>query len=255
MRHEAQDIKHSVRFCVIIPVYNSENLIAHTIEPVLQYVENIIVVDDGSTDNTVEVLKAAPFRESFDIVSCPVNRGKGYALQQGFKRAMELGFTHAVTMDADGQHLAADIALLTGKAQENRDALIVGSRKFDAPNMPGGSRFANRFSNFWFRIQTGISLPDTQTGFRLYPLHRTGNMRLFTNRYEAELELLVRAAWSGIKIIPQAIDVYYPPRNERLSHFRRGRDFFRISVLNTVLCVLAVVYGYPYMLLRKIFKT
>jgi glycosyltransferase involved in cell wall biosynthesis len=242
---------------VIIPVYNSENFIADVINSVLQYAENIIVVNDGSTDNTAGVLNVTPFRKPFETVSYSKNRGKGYALQQGFKRAVELGFTHAVTMDADGQHLATDIALLIEKTQENPEAMIVGSRNFDNPNMSKGSRFANRFSNFWFRVQTGIPLPDTQTGFRVYPLHRMGNMRLFTNRYEAELELLVRSAWSGIKIIPQTINVYYPlsSTNKRLSHFRKGRDFFRISVLNTILCVLAVVYGYPNMFLRKIFRT
>jgi glycosyltransferase involved in cell wall biosynthesis len=188
------------------------------------------------------------------VLSYDKNRGKGYALRQGFKRASELGFTHAITMDADGQHLATDIAALQQVSRKNPDALIIGSRQFNNPNMPEGSLFANNFSNFWFRVQTGISLPDTQTGFRVYPLHLMRNMHLFTNRYEAELELLVRLAWRGIKMIPQGINVYYPPKNERLSHFRKGKDFFRISVLNTVLCVLAVVYAYPTMFLRKIFK-
>ncbi|MDR1553771.1 MAG: glycosyltransferase family 2 protein [Prevotellaceae bacterium] len=265
------DIRQKTRFCVIIPVYNSENFISDTINSVLQYAENIIIINDGSTDGTAdviiqhygfdlqsrEVIENCKCQKNANIIviSYSKNRGKGYALQQGFKKALELGFTHVVTMDADGQHLANDIALLTERTQKNPDALIVGSRKFDNPNMLKGSRFANNFSNFWFRMQTGISLPDTQTGFRLYPLHRMGNMRLFTNRYETELELLVRLAWRGIKIIPQEINVYYPPENERLSHFRKGIDFFRISVLNTVLCVFAVVYGYPSMFLRKIFKT
>jgi glycosyltransferase involved in cell wall biosynthesis len=245
-----------MKFCVIIPVYNSEKLIADVIKSVMQHIENVIVVNDGSTDGTLEKMRIAEAHSvaPLHIVSYARNCGKGYALQQGFRRALELGFTHAVTMDADGQHLATDIAALQKKSHENPDALIIGSRKFDNPNMPEGSRFANRFSNFWFRLQTGISLPDTQTGFRLYPLHRTGNMRLFTNRYEAELELLARSAWNGIDIIPQEINVHYPPANERLSHFRKGRDFFRISVLNTFLCFFAIVYGYPSMFLRKILR-
>jgi hypothetical protein len=164
---------------------------------------------------------------------------------------MEMGFTHAVTMDADGQHLATDIATLVQTAGKHPEALIIGARKFDNPNMPRGNIFANNFSNFWFMVQTGKRLSDTQTGFRVYPLQKIGKMRLFTSRYEAELEMLVRSAWRGIPIVPQPVNVYYPPMDERLSHFRGGKDFFRISVLNTVLCFFAVVYGYPSMLIRR----
>ena len=241
--------EQKIKVCTIIPVYNSENLIANVIKSVLQYTDKLIVVNDGSTDRTLDVLTG--FSE-ITLVSYAKNRGKGYALQQGFKRASALGFTHAVTMDADGQHLATDILTLMQATEQQPNALIIGARKFDNPNMPQGSRFANNFSNFWFMVQTGQRLPDTQTGFRVYPLEKISKMRLFTNRYEAELELLVRSAWCGIPLISQAIDVYYPPVNERVSHFRKGKDFFRISVLNTVLCFFAVVYGYPKMLIRKI---
>jgi glycosyltransferase involved in cell wall biosynthesis len=246
-----------MKICVIIPVYNSEKHIVHVVDAVLQYADNLIIVNDGSTDGTAEIVEErliAPLQKTFTVISYPNNRGKGYALRQGFKKALELDFTHAVTMDADGQHLATDIEILQQKSIKNPNALIVGSRKFDNPNMPEGSRFANNFSNFWFRLQTGILLPDTQTGFRIYPLQKMGKMRLFTNRYEAELELLVRCAWKNIKLIPQPINVFYPPANERLSHFRKGRDFFRISVLNTVLCLFAVIYGYPSRFIRKMLK-
>jgi hypothetical protein len=134
------------------------------------------------------------------------------------------------------------------------NALLIGTRDFSHPNMPNGNRFANRFSNFWFMLQTGIKLPDTQTGFRLYPLHGMGNMRLFTHRYEGELELLVRCAWRGISIQPVAIDVIYFSKNERISHFRPWNDFLRISLLNTVLCCLSIFYGHPRRLFLKIFR-
>ena len=231
-----------MKTCVIIPVYNSEKLIADVLKSVLQYTENLIVVNDGSTDGTLDALKK---NSEITLVSYEKNRGKGYALQQGFRKAAEMGFTHAVTMDADGQHLATDIATLVQVSEKQPDALIIGARKFDNPNMPRGNIFANNFSNFWFMVQTGKRLPDTQTGFRVYPLQKIGKMRLFTNRYEAELEMLVRSAWRNIPIISQPINVYYPPIEERHSHFRGGKDFFRISVLNTVLCFWAVVYGYP----------
>lgn len=116
--------------------------------------------------------------------------------------------------------------------------------------MPRGNTFANRFSNFWFRLQTGIDLQDTQSGYRLYPLGALRGLGLITSRYEAELELLVFAAWAGTPIISVPVKVYYPPADERVSHFRPVYDFVRISILNTVLCVLALVYGYPRMAAR-----
>ena len=248
-----------MKICVIIPVYNSERLIADVVKSVLQYAENVIVVNDGSTDGTLDAIHRCGLEpqstdKNITLVSYTKNRGKGYALQCGFRKAIEMGFTHAVTMDADGQHLATDIATLVQTAEKQPDAMIVGARKFDHPNMPQGSIFANKFSNFWFRVQTGKRLLDTQTGFRVYPLQKMGKMRLFTNRYEAELEVLVRSAWRNIPIVSQAINVYYPPEKERVSHFRAGKDFFRISVLNTVLCFLAVVYGYPRMLVHRLHK-
>jgi len=249
-----------MKICIIIPVYNSEKLIADVLQSVLQHAENVIVVNDGSTDGTLDAIRHCGLDpqspdKRITLVSYTKNRGKGYALQCGFQKATEMGFTHAVTMDADGQHLAADIAMLVQAAEKQPDAMIIGARKFDNPNMPQGNIFANNFSNFWFMVQTGRKLPDTQTGFRVYPLKKVGKMRLFTNRYEAELEMLVRSAWRNIPIVSQSINVYYPPINERLSHFRAGKDFFRISVLNTVLCFFAVVYGYPSMFFRKIFNS
>jgi len=235
--------------CIIIPVYNSEKLISDVLKSVLQYTENVIVINDGSTDGTLDIIKN--FTE-ITLVTYSKNRGKGFALQCGFRKALEMNYTHAITMDADGQHIATDIPKLIEASEKQPDALIIGSRKFDNPNMPQGNIFANNFSNFWFMLQTGKRLPDTQTGFRVYPLKKIGKMRLFTNRYEAELEMLVRLSWRNVKIVSQPINVYYPPVKERLSHFRGGKDFFRISVLNTVLCVLAVVYGYPSMFIRKI---
>lgn len=120
--------------------------------------------------------------------------------------------------------------------------------------MPGGNTFANRFSNFWFRVQTGIDFPDTQSGFRLYPIQRMRKMHIYTHRYESELEMLVRAAWEGIPLRAIPIEVYYAPAGERVTHFRPFRDFARISVLNTVFVFGALLYGYPKMLYRRLMR-
>ena len=119
---------------------------------------------------------------------------------------------------------------------DNPGALIVGERtNLEKAERSRGSRFANRFSNFWFALQTGHRLSDTQSGYRLYPLKKLPPLGLLTSRYEAELELLVFASWAGVRLVRENVNVYYPPREERVSHFRPARDFARISLLNTIL--------------------
>ena len=230
-----------MKACVIIPTFNNCGTIAGVIDGVRKYIEDIIVVNDGSTDETESILSAFP--HPITIVSYGKNRGKGYALVQGFRKAMEIGFTHAITIDADGQHFADDIPVLLEAQKDNKDGIIVGCRNLSEDNMPRQNTFANKFSNFWFRLQTGVNLPDTQSGFRLYTLSALKGLRFITSRYEAELEFLVYASWSGMKITSVPVRVYYPPVEERVSHFRPIYDFARISVLNTVLCVVALLYA------------
>lgn len=240
------------KVAVIIPTYNNIKTVASVIDSVLEYAADVIVVNDGSTDQTLQVLDS--FRTKVHVESYPINRGKGYALTRGFKVALQKGFTYAITIDSDGQHFAKDLILFANELEKHPNALMVGSRGMKHDNMAGGSTFANKFSNFWFRLQTATHLPDTQSGFRLYPLNKMGKMFVFTNRYEAELELLVFSAWRGIAMIAVPISVYYAPPEEKVSHFRPFHDFFRISVLNTVLVFMAVCYGYPSMGIRKLFS-
>lgn len=228
--------------CAIIPTYNNAGTVRQVIDDVRNYCDNVIVVNDGSTDETASVLEECS-RSEITVVSHKRNKGKGCALVTGFRKAKEMGFTHAVTIDADGQHFADDIPLLIAEMEKAPEAIIVGCRNLTEENMPRQNTFANRFSNFWFRLQTGIDLPDTQSGFRLYPLASLKGLNLITSRYEAELELLVFAAWSGVDVRSVSVKVYYPPAEERVSHFRPIYDFARISVLNTILCVLAIFHG------------
>ena len=229
------------KICVIIPTYNNATTIRRVIEDVEKYCSSIIVVNDGSTDDTAAILQLIP--SPIEVVSYPDNRGKGYALVTGFKKAKALGYTHAITIDADGQHFADDIPCFIEGLKHNPEGFIVGCRNLTEENMPRQNTFANRFSNFWFRLQTGINLPDTQSGYRLYTLSSLKGLNLITSRYESELELLVYAAWAGVDITSVNVKVYYPPAEERVSHFRPIYDFFRISVLNTVLCLGALLYG------------
>jgi len=240
-----------LEICVLIPAFNCEKTIAAVVNSVLQYTSDVIVVNDGSTDNTENILSS--FGKRIISISYKKNKGKGYALKQGFYEANKRGFSYILTMDSDGQHLAEDIPTFVDAISLCPNRLIVGARSFNHPNMPQENIFANKFSNFWFSLQTAHKLPDTQTGYRLYPLKKMGKMKPFTNRYEAELELLVRCAWKGIRIDSVDIQVHYPAKEERVSHFRPKKDFFRISLLNSLFCLLAIIYGYPSMLIRGLF--
>ena len=235
------------RICVIVPTYNNGGTLTTVVNDIRNYIKDIIIVNDGSTNNTLETLHSL---EDITIVTHNVNKGKGAALVSGFRKAKTLGYTHALTIDADGQHFASDIPRFLDD-YENK-GLIIGYRNLTEENMPGQNTFANKFSDFWFKLQTLIDLPDTQSGFRLYPLNSLCGLTFITSRYESELELLVFAAWSGCKISTIPICVYYPPEGERVTHFRPIYDFIRITVLNIILCLLALVYGWPRTIARRI---
>lgn len=237
-----KQLLHDRGICVVIPTYNNVGTIVDVVNRALVQCIDVIVVNDGSTDGTAELVREI---KGITLVDYQRNEGKGTALKRGFKKALELGFAYAITIDADAQHYPEDIPLLLDANIKYPGCIIMGQRKMEGVERSKGSKFANSFSNFWFCVQTFHYLSDTQTGYRLYPLYKLHGLSLITSRYEAELELLVFASWHGVKIVSVPINVYYPPIEERVSHFRPGLDFARISLLNTILCCLAIVYGLP----------
>lgn len=237
--------------CVLLPTYNNSQTIAQVIADVLQYCDDVCVVNDGSTDNTLEILKQFP---QIKLHSYTQNRGKGWALRQGFQFAVENGYQYAITMDTDGQHYADDLPVMLDALDKNRQAIIIGARNMNQTNVPGKSSFGNKFSNFWFELETGISVPDTQSGYRVYPVKELSSMRFFTYKYEFEIEVLVRSAWNDIDVIAVPIKVYYPPAEERITHFRPFQDFSRISVLNTVLVFWTFAWIKPRNFFRSLVK-
>lgn len=241
--------------CIVIPTYNNAGTIRGVVEKTLTQCNDVIVVNDGSIDKTGAILRSM---SGITLVDYPQNHGKGYALKRGFQKALDMGFAYAITLDGDGQHYPDQILQFLQANIDHPGALIIGNRNLTHVDRSKGSNFANKFSNFWFYIQTGRRLADTQTGYRLYPLKKIRGLSLLTSRYEAELELLVFSSWHGIELVSIPIEVYYPPREERVSHFRPGMDFTRISILNTILCFFAVVYGLPLRIWRwfmKYFRT
>jgi glycosyltransferase involved in cell wall biosynthesis len=237
--------------CVIIPTYNNHQTIQQVIKDVLVYTDQILVVNDGSTDNTAELINEF---NQIDVVSYPKNKGKGYALRQGFKAAWEDGYEYAITIDSDGQHFATDLPNFVEAIDENPNTIIIGNRNMEQDGIPGKSSFGNRFSNFWFKFETGIKMPDTQSGYRLYPLKPLSKMFFFTKKYEFEIEVIVRAAWKGVKVTDVPIQIYYAPIETRVSHFRPFRDFSRVSILNTFLVLYAILIVKPFEFIRKLNK-
>ncbi len=239
----------ALKCAVLIPTYNNSSTIAKVIEDVKDFAQDIIVVNDGSTDNTSEILSTI---KDIRVIEYTQNRGKGHALKLGLGKAYEWGYRYAITIDSDGQHYADDIPVFIQRIEQIPDSLLIGARNLTADNMPSKNTFANKFSNFWYKVETGQKLTDTQSGFRLYPLDKLQNVRLITRRYEFEVEIIVRAAWRGVNVENVPIKVYYPPEEERVSHFRPLRDFTRISILNTILVLYALLFYYPWNFLRHL---
>src|SRR5258706_9010600 len=213
-----------MKLCVIIPCFNH----SATVAPVALQAQThcpVILVDDGSTEKLPDLPMAR-------VIRLEQNRGKGAALLAGFQEAARDGFTHAITMDADGQHCAEDLPKFFSAAEAQPDALIVGVRDLIAAGAPVGRRRSNAVSSFWFRVETGVRLADTQCGFRCYPLALAQQLQIRSGRYAFELEFLVRAAWVGTSIVPVPIRSSYQPEQLRLSHFRPIVDLARITSMN-----------------------
>jgi glycosyltransferase involved in cell wall biosynthesis len=238
----------SLSCCILIPTYNNATTLNDVLHDALNFSSEVIVVNDGSTDNTTDILVHI---HGIDVIRIDRNKGKGNALKEGFRYAFNKGFSYAVTVDSDGQHSFSDIPGFLDKIEECPHSMIIGARNMTVENKPKKNSFANKFSNFWYRIETGHKLPDTQSGFRLYPLEPVSKMKFFTRRYDFEIEVMVRCNWKGIRVDSVPIDVYYAPKEERISHFRPFVDFTRISILNTVLILIALAWVRPVRFIRS----
>src|SRR6186713_1386515 len=165
--------------CVLLPTYNNSGTLSAVLNDLLEYTDRIIIVNDGSTDSTNEILQQF---SQLRIVSYHPNKGKGYALRQGLKAAAAAGFDYAISIDSDGQHYASDLPVFLSEIEKTPGALLVGGRNMNVDNVPGKSSFGKRFSNFWYWVNTGIHLPDTQSGYRLYPVKSLSRKLFFTRK-------------------------------------------------------------------------
>jgi len=211
-----------MRPCVIIPCYNHGATVGEVAAAAREHCP-VLIIDDGS-----EQRAGAP--EGCALIRLERNGGKGAALRAGFRRVAELGFTHAITMDADGQHFGEDLPEFLAAARAHPNALVVGVRNFDAARCPAGRRWSNRLSSLGFRVETGLWLADSQCGFRCYPLALAQRVRTRAGHFAFEAEFMTRAAWLGAPIVTTPVRCSYTPGQLRESRFRPLRDFAHITL-------------------------
>lgn len=232
------------RIVAIIPTYNNAATVGRVIAEAAQYIQNIIVVNDGSTDDTKNILTALAEKNSnLIVVTFDTNRGKGSALAAGLAKAVELGYTNAITLDADGQHYPSDIPAFLDHIAQSPEKLYIGERVLAGAGstQPLRSHAGAKFGAFWYKFITGLSITDTQCGFRAYPVASVLALDCKGTRYEFEQEVLIKAAWGGIPVEPVPIHLHYEPREKNVSHFRPVRDLLRISKVNSKAVLIKIL--------------
>ena len=214
------------RFAVVIPVYNHALNVETVARQALKLGVPVVVVDDGSTDQTTDIVRRIP---GLYFLRHAVNAGKGSALLTGFEAAAAFA-DWAITIDADGQHRPEEAAQLVAAALEGPRAIVVGQRQgMLGRHVPWTSRFGRGFSNFWVRVAGGGRRTDSQSGFRIYPLPEVFALGVKARRFQFEVEVLAKAGWQGLPIKEVPISVDYHPGAPRISHFRPFVDFCRNS--------------------------
>lgn len=225
-----------IRIAVLIPLYNHRATIEDVVSRSFCQSKDVFVINDGSTDCEAGFLESLPCR----VFHLFPNQGKGVAIREGARKLKALGYTHFVTLDADGQHYPEDLPLFFAQIQSHPESFILGVRDFSTPNVPKSSRFGRSFSQFWCFVQTGLVVHDMQSGYRAYPIEPLLCLHLCENRYSFEIEVLVKAAWAGFAIVEVPVQVFYPEREKRVSHFMAVADNLRITLLNTKLTIRAM---------------
>lgn len=212
------------RLAALIPCLDVADTIAGVVRGVREHVEHVLVVDDGSGDRTAEAARDA----GADVLRHESNRGKGAALRSGLLRLRAQEFTHALSLDGDGQHLASEIPALLEEHAADPSAIVLGARIRDEQEVAGIRRFGNDFANWWVALAAGREFRDTQSGFRIYPIEATLGLEVRADHYEFESEVLILAARRGVNVRTCDVRVYYPPPDELVSHYDPWIDTIRI---------------------------
>ncbi len=229
---------------IIIPAFNEASSIRSVVEPIFTFTDNVIVIDDGSTDQTVNQLTGLPIT----VLKNPVNRGKGASLWQGFQYAQRLNIRAAICMDADTQHDPHDIPKFIQAMNEFPSHIIIGARIHNTENAPKSRYRANRVADFFISWAAGRRILDTQSGYRLYPIDflreclKQPRFRHFT----FESDLIITGSRHGYPPVSIPIQSHYPP-NSRPSYYRPILDTVKIAgmvtwkILSRGLCVPGLI--------------
>lgn len=231
------------RPCALVPTYNNPRTVGAVVERLRERLEHVVVVDDGSDEEGARAVTALGEAGRAHVVRRPQNGGKGAAVKTGFERARELGFTHALQVDADGQHDLADLPAFLAAAEANPRALILGEPRFDA-SAPRARLWARKITLFWTHLETlGRVIGDPMCGFRVYPLDEVARVVCVGDRMDFDIEIAVRMVWARTPVINLPTRVRYVPAAEGgVSHFRLVRDNVAISLMHTRL-VLRLLGG------------
>jgi glycosyltransferase involved in cell wall biosynthesis len=221
----------------VIPLYNHAKTLTKVVEGVREHYRDILVIDDGSTDNASAVIAAL----NVTHLKHEINQGKGAAILTAAGYAKKNGYSHIFTIDADDQHYPEDLLKIAACAQRHQYSIIIGRRDFDADNVPGSSKFGRKFSGFWARVQTGKKITDMQSGLRAYPVIIFDHLRLKDKHYSFEVEIVIKAVWAGFGVEEVDVSVKYQKNGQRISHFKMFKDNLRISILNTKLTLRALM--------------
>jgi len=212
---------------VLIPAFDEVASVADVARRALEQLPWVIVVDDGSRDGTADQLRGLPVT----LLRNPTNCGKADALWRGMQHALAAGASAVVTLDADGQHRPEDIPLLLWAHATHPDLIVVAARLQSRATAPLARYLANRVADFWISWTAGYPIPDSQSGFRLYPAAVLAKSSVAHDRargFVFDSEILIEAAWSGVESIAVPVPALYPPA-ARPSHFRSVIDVARIT--------------------------
>ncbi|MEA3435720.1 MAG: DUF2062 domain-containing protein [Thermodesulfobacteriota bacterium] len=231
--HSQQEMK----IIIVIPVYNHSTTLTGVVNGALAVHEDVMVVNDGSTDKSADVLAGL----NVHLISHEKNLGKGAAIKKAVLAARKLGMTHIVTIDANGRHDPADFHIFAEALKENMDSIIIGRRDFQKGEVPILYRFNRRLANFWFQVQTGKILSDVRCTFRAYPLAVLENLTLKTRRNSFEVEVLTKAAWAGVDLNEVNISTDSPRPEKYKFNFVLLMDKLRVTLFNFHLTMRSIV--------------
>lgn len=241
--------------CAVIPVFNHAHLVSQVFKPINKLGIHCIIVNDGGDKQATEQLRGLfQNTEGATLVEQFPNAGKGVAVTLGFNKALELGFSHAVQVDADGQHAVEDISKLLNKAEQHPDAVVTGVPLYDA-SVPSVRFYSRYITHCFVWLETlSFKIKDSMCGFRVYPLAPTVSIlnRSAASRMDFDTNIIVRLFWRGVDVISVPTQVKYPENG--VSNFRMFRDNMRISWMHTKL-TLGMLIRLPWLLARKLFKS